>query len=113
MKKQLLALAVFSLVALPAKVSAETVRECSTDSYGNTTCRDKTTNVETGVITYSNVSSSSSGGSSSSGTSGTSSSGQMQILNTATPSSVNLLAAAIVALGGVAFVSKRFLRRLS
>lgn len=108
MKKQLLALAVFSLVALPAKVSAETVRECSTDSYGNTTCRDKTTNVETGVITYSNVSSSSS-----SGTSGTSSSGQMQILNTATPSSVNLLAAAIVALGGVAFVSKRLLRRLS
>ena len=113
MKKLLttIALAITAL-AISANVQAATrtytERECSTDSYGNTTCRDKTTNVETGVITYSNhtVNGYATGGVVTTGQ-------QIRILNTAVPSGVSLAATIIVALGGLSMGLKVLLRHLS
>ena len=112
--KKLLTTVALMITALAMSVSVQaatrtyTERECSTDSYGNTTCRDKTTNIETGVITYSNqtVNGYATGGVITSGQ-------QIQILNTAVPSGVTLAAGIVVALGGLSMGLKTLLRRLS
>jgi hypothetical protein len=43
-----------ALSVLPVAATTTTEKVCTYDSYGNQTCRDKITNVETGEITYTN-----------------------------------------------------------
>jgi len=104
--------------ALPVSADTRTYteRECSTDSYGNTTCRDKTTNVETGVITYSNhtVNGYATGSSIGGGyiTYGQAVTGQsVNILNTGLPTGGALVAGVIVALGSLSLAFKVLLRQ--
>ena len=119
MKKKIITLAIATLaLAVAPLVSADsrtyTERECSTDSYGNTTCRDKTVNVETGVITYSNQQVVGRVDSSVIGTGGSITYGNMgglTILNTGFPDVPSVAAGATVALGGVSYLIKRLRAR--
>ena len=115
MNKLITAFAIICLTATSVQAATTTERECWTDSYGNTTCRDKITNIETGVITYSNETVTVSSGTIANTSVTTSSNGttssQMQILNTALPSSASFLAAGSVVLGAVAMVLKQALHR--
>lgn len=126
MKKLLINVAIIAAMgACSAPVFAEnrtyTERECSTDSYGNTTCRDKTTNVETGVITYSNqtVNGYATGSTIHNGNNGYVTYGQtvagqrVAILNTGLPTGPALAAGVIVALGSLSLGVKSLLRHLS
>ncbi|MBQ6438010.1 hypothetical protein IJJ12_01345 [bacterium] len=116
MKKTLIIASMILAMATSVQARTYTERECSTDSYGNTTCRDKITNVDTGVITYSNESVTRgvvSGGRIVSGTTGTRGvvGQQITILNTATPAFVPMLATGVVALGAVSMVVKTWRRQ--
>ncbi len=72
--------------------TTETIEKvCSTDSYGNTTCSDKVTNVTTGEISYVNKVTTK----------------EVEILNTSVPSMVPVLASSIVALGGLSLYFKK------
>lgn len=94
MKKSLFILALgFILAGTTAVKAADTVEQvCSTDSYGNTSC---TTNTETTTEEVSYV------------TTETRTTEETPILNTSTPSVVPMLAAGLVALGGVSFFLKK------
>jgi len=123
MKKLIMSIATIAAVltvALPVQAETRTYteRECSTDSYGNTTCRDKTTNIETGVITYSNqtvngyaTGSTIRSGYSTGGVAYTTTVQDVAILNTALPTGSSLAAGIIVALGGLSMALKLWLRR--
>lgn len=115
MKKQILglaiaALALTSVTPINADNRSYTERECSTDSYGNTTCRDKTVNVETGVITYSNqrvtgvIDSSVIG-------SGRSYGRGIAILNTGFPDVPSVVAGITIGVGGLSYLVQKLRRR--
>jgi hypothetical protein len=108
MKKFLIALSVFSLMVSSVVAATITERECSTDNYGNTTCRDKVTDIETGVITYTNAVTTTR-----TETSTTTGQGQVKILNTAAPAYIDTLAMGLVALGAVSGLIKLKLGRKS
>lgn len=90
MKKLMIAIAFLSFLALP--VQARTDRVCTTDSYGNTTCTESTTNVRTGEIAYSDGVHS------------------VEILNTSTPSFVSIIAFGTVSLGAISLYLKKKLQ---
>jgi len=122
MKKLIISFAVMlglASSALPALADSRTYteRECSTDSYGNTTCRDKTINIETGVITYSNHTVNGYATGSSSGgyiTYGQAVTGQsVNILNTGLPTGGALIAGVVVALGSLSLALKVLLRQVN
>ncbi len=118
MKKQILGLAIAALALTSVSpVSADnrsyTERECSTDSYGNTTCRDKTVNVQTGVITYSNqrvtgvVDSSVIRSGRSYGRGGRG----IAILNTGFPDVPSVAAGVTIGVGGLSYLVQKLRRR--
>ena len=110
MKKTLIAIVtILTLVSQvsSARAATYTERECSTDNYGNTTCRDKVTNVETGVITYTNETVTKAVAST--GVAGQ----EIKILNTATPAFVPVVATLLVALGAVSMVIKNLRRQVA
>ena len=110
MKKIIVTLATFlTAVALVQPVAATTwtERECHTDSYGYTTCRDKLTNVETGIITYTNGTVTYGGVSSGIIAQNTKTVSDVKILNTGSSSTLNAVAATVVGLGVLSLVIKK------
>lgn len=116
MKKVIISLALMMMAVAPVMAETRTERECSTDNYGNTTCRDKTTDIQTGVITYSNettttVTGGVVNGSTVTGGRVTSTAEGVEILNTSVPGYVDVLAGVVVALGAGSWLVKRAVRR--
>jgi hypothetical protein len=101
----IIGLSLLAVTVMPVAAATTTEKVCTYDSYGNQTCRDKITNVDTGVITYANETVTYSDQT----VAYRDNLSQAEILDAGLPAWFAPAAGVMVALGAISFVLKRII----